>query len=125
MESDLTDKQYFLDKINGFETVYGMKSWLFQFLYENNPKTLEGYSGRNAVDYSEWAFLLDHFQLEMGQACNESPPEEVNENGLQEPGQRSGFCFGGGKCDCFSPTIFAKSHRSHFCHERREYLGEH
>jgi len=96
MEYKCVDSQYFLARIKQFEDKYRMKSWNFQVLYENEKfrKELPEYSGRAAVDYSEWAFLCENLVY-----IDESPPCVINSEDQQRPEQNSGLCFSESKCD--------------------------
>jgi hypothetical protein len=99
------DAQNFLARIVELEKTYGMKSWYFQFLYENCPKELLGYNGRSAVDYSEWAFLFENFGSQMNQSSDPGPPQGTNETDQHKPEQCSGLCFSGDNSDQFSSPI--------------------
>lgn len=113
MEHNLEDIQYFLARIKEFEKMYRMESWEFNFLYENTREKLSGYSGRSAVDYSEWAFLCENFSR-IDSTLYESPPEVVNDTDQQKPEHRSGFCVSGGKRDHFGASIFRPCRQSPF-----------
>lgn len=114
--NNLEDVQYFLARIREFEKTYGMESWQFMFLYENNRGRLTESSGRSAVDYSEWSFLWENFHSQIDQTLSESPPWVVNDTDQQEPELRSGFCFSGGERDQFGATISRP--------RRESYLGQ-
>lgn len=115
MENDSNGVQYFVARIEEFEKMYGMKSWNFQLLYENDRKALPGYNGQAALDYSEWAFLCENLSSMGGTLC-ESPPWVVTDADQQKPEDTSGFCFSGGKRDQVSARVFGS---------RREYaLGQ-
>lgn len=116
---NLEDVQYFLARIEEFEKTYRMESWQFLFLYENSRDKLSGYSGRSAVDYSEWAFLWENFHSHM----NQSPPWVVNDTDQQKPEHRSGFCFSGGKRDQLGATLFRSCRESSFGQEQPECRG--
>lgn len=113
--NNVEDAQYFLARIKEFEKKYRMESWQFQTLYENSPQELVGYSGRSAVDYSEWAFLYENFNSQMRQTLFGSPPEMVNDTDQQKPEQSSGFCFSGGKRDHLSSGISQPCTNSSLC----------
>lgn len=121
MENNLTNypdsAQYFLTRIREFEKKYKMQSWEFQVLFEHEEyrKTLAGYNGRAAVDYSEWSFLYEHFQAQIQQVSCESPPEAVFETDQKKPEQRSGFFFSGGKCDYFCKRVSRPSRKPYLC----------
>ncbi len=117
MDKTLEEVQYFLARIRQFEKTYGMESWQFQFLYENNREKLAGNSGHSAVDYSEWAFLYENFHPYVSQVFYESPPGVVNETDRQKPENLSGFCFGGGKLDNFGAAISRPRRECHLAHE--------
>jgi len=115
--------QYFLARIKEFEQRYGMESWKFRFLYENNREALSGYNARAAVDYSEWAFLYDN----VDEMLCESPPGVVGETDGQKPEGSSGFCFSGGIGDYFSASLSRQCHKPALEEEggecSREYRG--
>jgi len=117
MEENSNGIQYFLARIREFEKAYGMESWKFQFLYENNREVLPGYNGRSAVDYSQWAFLWENVSQADGMCC-ESPPSVVCDTDQQKPEGSSGFCFSGGKIDHFAAPLSRSLCRSDFGQER-------
>ena len=113
MEYNCADAQYFLARIKGFEKAYGMESWKFRFLYENESlrRELPGYNGRSAVDYSEWAFLCENLS-DIDSALYESPPCSINIGDQQRPEEPSGLCFTGCKGDRRSSSVF-RAHPAH------------